>query len=89
MTIYLKKKGKKIFPFSFEEGNKANILLIKSRAKIESIENHFNLNEYYLNKMDKIYNYELIFESRNELNDLKKEIEGLEEIEDIQVRYGN
>ena len=23
--------------------------------------------------MDKIYNYELIFESRNELNDLKKE----------------
>ena len=84
-----KEKGKKIFTFSFEEGNKANILLIKSRAKIESIENHFNLNEYYLNKMDKIYNYELIFESRNELNDLKKEIEGLEEIEDIQVRYGN
>jgi hypothetical protein len=84
-----KKKGKKIFSFSFEEGNKANTLLIKSRTKINSIENHLNLNEYYLNKMDKIYNYELIFESRNELNDLKKEIEGLEEIEDIQVRYGN
>ena len=84
-----KKKGKKIFSFSFEEGNKANTLLIKSRTKIKSIENHLNLNEYYLNKMDKIYNYEFIFESRNELNDLKKEIEGLEEIEDIQVRYGN
>jgi hypothetical protein len=39
--------------------------------------------------MNKIYNYELIFESKSELNNLKKDIEGLDEIDDIQVRYGN
>ncbi len=84
-----KKKGKKIFSFSFDEGNRANTLSIQSKSKIEKIENHNNLNNYYFNKMNNVYNYELIFESKSELNNLKKDIEGLDEIDDIQVRYGN
>ena len=83
------RKGKKIFSFSFDEGNRANTLSIKSKTKIEKIENQKNLKNYYFNKMNKIYNYELIFESKSELNNLKKDIEGLDEIDDIQVRYGN
>ncbi len=81
------KKGNKIFSFSFEEGNKTNSLTIKSKEKILKIEESSNIIEYYFNKTDNSYNYELMFESRNDLNEFKKLIEKLEEIEDIQVRY--
>jgi len=86
---YFEKKGKKIFSFSFEEGNKINIMQIKSNSRIEIFENHSKLNEFFVNKKDQIYNYEFFFETRDELNKFKKEIENLTEIEDLQVRYGN
>lgn len=83
------KKGNKIFSFSFEEGNKSNLLSIKSKEKISKIEESSSTSEYYFNKTDNSYNYELMFESRNDLNEFKKSIEKLEYIEDIQVRYVN
>ena len=85
----LEKKGKKIFSFSFDEANKSNLLTIKSKEKILKIEESPNTTEYYFNKIDNYYNYELTFESRVDLNEFKKSIEKLENIEDIQVRYVN
>ena len=35
---YFEKKGKKIFSYSFEEGNQLNIIQIKAKSKIKAIE---------------------------------------------------
>lgn len=83
------KKGKKIFSFSFEEGNRNNILTIKSSVKIIKIEKNKNLSSFYFNKIEKIYFYELIFESREDLDKLKNDIDELDEIIDFQIKYGN
>jgi hypothetical protein len=83
------KKGKKIFSFSFEEGNRNNILTIKSSVKIIKIEKNKNLSSFYFNKIEKIYFYELIFESREDLDKLKNDIDELDEIVDFQIKYGN
>ena len=85
----LQKKGKKIFSFSFEEGNKNNTLFVKSNSKIQLLDENKNIDNFYFNRIENIYSYELIFETRDDLNVIKKKIERLEEIIDYQIRYGN
>jgi len=85
----IQKKGKKIFSFSFEEGNKNNTLIIKSNSKIQLLDENKNIDNFYFNKIENVYLYELIFETREDLNIIKKKIESLEEIIDCQIRYGN
>ena len=86
---YFEKKGKKIFSYSFEEGNQLNIIQIKAKNKIKVIENHNKLNELSIDNNNKIFTYELIFASKKELEIFKKEIENQPEIEELLVRYGN
>ena len=86
---FLEKKGKKMFSLSFEEGNVNHEINIKSKTKIKSLEENESLVQFYLTKNPQQYNYNLVYSDKNELNKLKKEIENLEEIEDIDVRYGN
>ncbi len=86
---YFEKKGKKIFSYSFEEGNQLNIIQIKAKNKIKVIENHSKLNELSIDNNNKIFTYELIFASKKELEIFKKEIENQPEIEELLVRYGN
>ena len=82
-------KGKKIFSLSFEEGNINHEINIKSKSKIEILDNNPNLSQIYLTKNPDQFNYNLIFSNKEELNKLKEELESLEEIEDIDIRYGN
>ncbi len=86
---FLEKKGKKMFSLSFEEGNVNHEINIKSKTKIKSLEENESLVQFYLTKNPQQYNYNLVYSDKNELNKLKKEIENLEEVEDIDVRYGN
>ena len=86
---YFEKKGKKIFSYSFEEGNQLNIIQIKAKNKIKVIENHNKLNELSIDNNNKIFTYELIFASKKELEIFKKEIENQPEIEELLIRYGN
>ena len=86
---YFEKKGKKIFSYSFEEGNQLNIIQIKAKNKIKVIENHSKLNELSIDNNNKIFTYELIFASKKELEIFKREIENRPEIEELLVRYGN
>jgi hypothetical protein len=84
---FFEKRGKKIFSYSFEEGNQLNILQIKSKRKLEIVESHINLNELSIDNKNQIFSYELVFGSKKELNDFKSKIENQKDIEDLQVRY--
>jgi len=86
---YFEKKGKKIFSYSFEEGNLLNIIQIKAKSKIKAIEDHANLNELSIDNINQTFNYELIFSSKKELEIFKKEIENQSTIDELLVRYGN
>ena len=85
----LEKKGKKMFSFSFEEGNKNNTLIVKSNGRIQLLENNKNIDNFYFNKIENVYSYELIFETRNDLDIVKNQIEKKDEIIDFQIKYGN
>ena len=85
----LEKKGKKMFSLSFEEGNITHEINIKSKAKIEILENNKNLIQFYQSKDPVQYNYNLLFSEKSELNKLKEKLEGSDQIEDIDIRYGN
>ena len=85
---YFEKRGKKIFSYSFEEGNQQNILQIRATKKLEIVEKHSKLNELFIDNKNKIFSYELVFNTKIELDEFKKKIENQTDIEDMQVRYG-
>jgi hypothetical protein len=84
---FFEKRGKKIFSYSFEEGNQLNILQIRSKKKIAIIEKHPKINELFIDNKNQIFSYELFFETKKELNEFKEKIENQADIEDLQVRY--
>tara|TARA_X000000368_G_scaffold36990_1_gene26998 strand:- start:592 stop:1230 length:639 start_codon:yes stop_codon:yes gene_type:complete len=85
----LEKKGKKMFSLSFEEGNITHEINIKSKTKIEILENNKNLIQFYQSKDPVQYNYNLVYSEKSELNNLKEKLEGSDQVEDIDIRYGN
>jgi hypothetical protein len=85
---YFEKRGKKIFSYSFEEGNQLNILQIRAKNNIEIIEKHPKLNELNIDKKNQVFSYELVFVTKKELDEFKKEVENQTDIEDLQARYG-
>ena len=78
-----------MFSVSFEEGNKNNTLIVKSNGSIQFLENNKNIDNFYFNKIENVYSYELIFETRNDLDIVKNQIEKKDEIIDFQIKYGN
>ena len=85
---FYEKKGKKIFSYSFEEGNQLNILQIRAKNKIENIELNSKLSELTIDNKNQIFSYELVFNTKQELDEFKKKIESHKDIEDLQARYG-
>ena len=82
-----KKRGKKLFSLSFEEGSTVHILEVKALMAIEILEENKNLAQSFLTKKPTSYNYRLIFSDKNEINNLKKSIQENKDIESIEVRY--
>ena len=89
LSNFYEKKGKKMFSLSFEEGNINHEINIKSKKKISILENNPNLSQFYLTKNPDQYNYNLVFSDKSELNKLKEKLESDNEVEDIDIRYGN
>lgn len=89
LTEFFEKKGKKIFSLSFEEGNINHEINVKSKVKIDILDKNPNLSQFYLSKNPTQFNYNLIFSDKSELNNIKAKLEHLNEVEDIDIRYGN
>jgi hypothetical protein len=86
---FMEKNGKQMFSLSFEEGNINHEINVKSKSKINILENNSNLTQFYYGKNPDQFNYNLVFNEKSELNKLKKELENIKDIEDIDIRYGN
>ena len=84
---FSEKKGKRVFSLSFEEGNNVHIMEIKSKSSIEILEDNKNLVQLFSSKDPISYNYRLIFSNKNEVKNLKKNIENINDVENIEIRY--
>ena len=82
-----KKRGKNLFSLSFEEGSTIHIMEVKSISSIKILDENKNLSQSFSTKNPISYNYRLIFSDKNEINDLKKNIQENNDIESIEIRY--
>lgn len=83
----LKKKGKNIFSLSFEEGASINVMEIKSSLPVQELDRSKHLVQSFSMKNPTSYNYRLACSDKNEINNLKKNIENNKDIESIEMRY--
>ena len=83
-----KKKGKNIFSLSFEEGSSINVMEVKSSLVVQELDRSKHLVQSFSMKNPTSYNYRLACSDKNEINNLKKNIENNKDIESIEMRYG-
>ena len=83
----LKKKGKNIFSLSFEEGSTINVMEVKSSLPVQELDRSRHLVQSFSMKNPTSYNYRLACSDKNEINNLKKNIENNKDIESIEMRY--
>ena len=84
---FLIKKNKNLFSLSFDEGSMTHICEIKSTKPLKIVEENKNLIQFFSSKSPQNFNYKLAFSNRNELNNLKSEIENDQNVESIEIRY--
>ena len=83
----LKKKGKNIFSLSFEEGSTINVMEVKSSLPVQELDRSRHLVQSFSMKNPTSYNYRLACSDKNEINNIKKNIENNKDIESIEMRY--
>ncbi len=76
------------YSFSTNDGVLKNLIEVESSSKIEFLENHKNLIYFSSNNKDNFL-YRVTIDKKNEIEDLKKEIDKLKDITNVEVRYGN
>lgn len=84
---FYKKKEKTFFSNSYDEGTPNNIIEVKSKKPIIYLDENKNLESYYFNKDDDIYNYRLSFNSKTELREIKNILEKNSDINFIDIKY--
>lgn len=84
---YYKKRDKVFLISSYDEGTPNNVLEVKSKKKIEYLDNSKNLESYYFNKNENSYNYRLLLDSKADLNYIKDKLEKNIDIEFIDIKY--
>jgi uncharacterized membrane protein YhiD involved in acid resistance len=84
---YFKNKNKTFFSNSYDEGTICHSLEVKSKVKVPSLESSKNLNSYYFNKVENSYNYRLVFSYKDDLDQLKTDLEKNVDIEFIDIKY--
>ena len=77
---FFKKFNFNIFTSSFSDGNEINIIELKSKKRILSLEEHQNLKNFNYDNEDKNYFYRFAFESSVELKKFKSSIDNDENI---------
>jgi hypothetical protein len=79
------KFGKSFYNLSFNEGIATNSIEVFAKKKIDLIENDNNLISLYNDMTQSEIVYRLTFDNKNQLNSFKKKIEGMENINKINI----
>ena len=79
------KFGKSFYKVSFNEGIALNSIEVFAKKKIDLIENDNNLISLYNDMIQDEIVYRLTFDNKNQLNSFKKKIEGMENINKINI----
>ena len=79
------KFGKSFYNLSFNEGIAINSIEVSAKKKIDLIENDNNLISLYNDMTQGEIVYRLTFDNRNQLNSFKKKIEGMENVNKINI----
>ena len=87
--LFFSKFGLTLFSLSFDEGVNKHYFEITSISEIKKLGDNPNLIQYLYSKTEKLHNYRLAFESKEEINELKKQIQNIESIKSVEVRYTN
>ena len=87
IQVIFRKYNRSFYTMSFNEGVDLNIIEILSNEKIQTLEENINLKNTITLTSEKEFFYRLGFENRNELNELKKEIETNKNIKKIDINY--
>lgn len=80
-----KKFGKSFYNVSFNEGNVSNTLEIVSKKRLDKVEKHENLVNYFSDFESKQYNYRLNFANKESLEKFRDELSKEKDIEKINV----
>jgi len=81
------KYGRSFYNTSFNEGIVINSMEVFAKDKIELIENNNNLVSLYNDSSQNEIIYRLTFDSKNELNKFRKEIEDIKSINKIDINF--
>jgi len=87
IQIYYKKKSKSFIYSSYDEGTPYNVLEVSSKEKLESIEKSKNLESFYFNKDENVYNYRLVYIYKLDLENEKNSLEKNNNINSINIKY--
>ena len=81
------KFGKSFYNVSFNEGTAVNSIEVFAKEKIDLIENDNNLISLYSDTTQGEVVYRLTFDNKNQLNSFKKKIEGMKNINKININF--
>ena len=81
------KYGRSFYNTSFNEGIAINSMEVFAKDKIQLIENNNNLVSLYNDSSQNEIIYRLTFDSKNELNKFRKEIEDIKSINKIDINF--
>ncbi len=84
--ILAKKFDLHIFSLSFDEGNSNNIIEIQANSEIEALHKNKHLLQYVSNKDSQEFHYRLASRSRNDIENIRKEMELNKGILNIEVK---
>ena len=85
VQTFSKKFGKSFYNVSFNEGNVSNTLEIVSKKRLDKVEKHENLVNYFSDFESKQYNYRLNFANKESLEKFRDELSKEKDIEKINV----
>ena len=85
LDLILKKFNVNIFQYSFGDGNLNYTMEINSKEEIENISDNSNMIYFYFDKDRKIFSYRLVFQSKLELTNFRKQIENNKNITSIRA----
>ena len=85
VQIIYQKFGKSFYNVSFNEGTAVNSIEVFAKEKIDLIENDNNLISLYSDTTQGEVVYRLTFDNKNQLNSFKKKIEGIKNINKINI----
>ena len=85
VQIIFTKFGRSFYNISFNEGISLNTIEVFSNKSIEILESNKNLSNSLNDRSTNEYIYRLSFENKNDLNELKKKLDGLKDIQKINI----